>query len=107
MTEASAKLDEHLAASIAELAPAAKQPAMTAATPKLSGLHEAFGKFTQRVEAAADRLHKRMDSVGGFTENAVDKFGSAIDKVEAHAKSIDDAANQMTNGGPPMGNSGT
>lgn len=77
------------------------------ATPKLNGLSDAFGKFTARVEAAADKLQKRMDSVGDYTETAVTKFGAGVDKIEAQAKAIDDAANQMSNGGPPLGNSGS
>jgi len=75
------------------------------ATPKLNGLQDAFTAFTSRVEKAAESLISRMDAVAGTTENAVTKFGGAVDKVEATAKSIDDAANQLTNGGPPLGNS--
>lgn len=71
------------------------------ATPKLNGLHAAFAGFTARVEAAAGKLTARMDSVGAYTETAVQKFSGAVDTIEAQAKTIDDAANQITNGAPP------
>lgn len=79
-----------------------KKGLTVAGTPKLNGLTAAFDKFTARVEAAADSLHKRMDNVGSFTEGAVEKFGGAVEQIQAKAQAIDDAANQMTNGGPPL-----
>lgn len=75
------------------------------ATPNLNGITAAFEKFTARVEAAAVKLTARMDSVGTYTETAVEKFGGAVTTIEAKAKAIDDAANQMTNGGPPLDSS--
>jgi hypothetical protein len=75
------------------------------ATPKLNGLQDAFTAFTARVEKAAESLIQRMDAVAGTTEGAVTKFSGAVEKVAVTAKSIDDAANQLTNGGPPLGNS--
>ena len=75
-----------------------------ATTPKLNGLQDAFKAFTARVEAAAESLTNRMDTAAGTTETAITKFGHAVEQVEATAKSIDDAANQLTNGGPPLGN---
>lgn len=69
-------------------------------TPKLNGLQGAFAKFTERVEAVAETLMKRMDSAATMTEGAVEKFGGAVAAIEAQAKTIDDAANQLTNGGP-------
>lgn len=74
-------------------------------TPKLSGLQASFAKFTERVEAAAQKLMDKMDGTATTTEAAVEKFGGVVDSVAAQAKAIDDAANQMTNGGPPLGNS--
>lgn len=74
-------------------------------TPKLNGLQDYFAKFTERVEASVQKLMDKMDGTAGTTEAAVEKFGGAVDKVAATAKAIDDAANQMTNGGPPLGNS--
>ena len=82
-----------------------QREAKLSTTPKLNGLQDAFAAFTTRVEAAAQKLTERMDTVAVTTETAVTKFGSAVDKVEAQAKAIDDAANQITNGGPPLGNS--
>lgn len=70
-------------------------------TPKLSGLQDAFAKFTTRVEAAAQALIDKMEGTAASTETAVQKFGGAVDSVAATAKAIDDAANQLTNGGPP------
>lgn len=83
---------------------ALKKGIVLTSTPNLNGLTDAFAKFTQRVEDAALGLVKRMDSVAGTTENAVTKFGGAVDKVAETAKQIDDAANQLTNGAP-VGNS--
>jgi hypothetical protein len=74
-------------------------------TPKLDGLLGNFSAFTARVEAAAQKMSEKMDGTATFTEAAVDKFGTAVDKVHAQAQAIDDAANQLSNGGPPLGNS--
>ena len=84
---------------------ALKKGIILTSTPKLNGLQDAFTAFTARVEKAAEALINRMDSVAGTTEGAVEKFGGAVEKVAVTAKSIDDAANQLTNGGPPLGNS--
>jgi hypothetical protein len=81
---------------------ARKKGIILTTTPKLNGLQDAFKAFTSRVEAAADSLTKRMDSAATTTETAIVKFGAAVGQVEATAKSIDDAANQLTNGGPPL-----
>jgi hypothetical protein len=72
-------------------------------TPKLNGLQDAFKAFTARVEAAAESLTTRMDTAASTTETAITKFGAAVSQVEATAKDIDNAANQLTNGGPPLG----
>lgn len=123
--KASQVLDQHLSDSIAQMSTptvrpplptvpmptpsatvlAQPAPAASAGTPNLNGLQGAFANFTKRVDSAALSLTKRMDSVATFTETAVEKFGGAVDKVEAQARAIDNAANQMTNGGPPLGNS--
>jgi hypothetical protein len=126
-SKASQALDQHLTASIGQLSgnpetntvieptiiAAPSQPptpsiqtvkAPSTGTPALNSLQDTFSRFTARVDRAAAKLAARMDSVASFTETAVEKFGGAIDKVEAQAKAIDDAANQMTNGGPPLGN---
>ncbi len=83
----------------------AKPMPVTAQTPKLNGLPNAFASFIARVEAAAGKVHDKMNSVAGETESAVTKFSGAIDPIAAMAKQIDDTANQLTNGGPPLGNS--
>ena len=45
-----------------------------------------------------------MDTAAETTETAITKFGAAVGQVEATAKDIDNAANQLTNGGPALGN---
>jgi hypothetical protein len=83
---------------------ALKKGIVLTSTPKLNGLQDAFKAFTTRVEAAAESLTKRMDTAAETTETAITKFGAAVGQVEATAKDIDNAANQLTNGGPPLGN---
>jgi hypothetical protein len=84
---------------------ALKKGIILTSTPKLNGLQDAFKGFTERVEASVQKLMDKMDGTATTTEAAVEKFGSAVDKVAATAKQIDDAANQMTNGGPPLAGS--
>lgn len=78
---------------------------LVSSTPNLDGLQNVFANFTTRVDGLAKKLADRMQSVGDYTENAVTKFGNGVDKIEATAKAIDNAANQMTNGGPPLAGS--
>jgi hypothetical protein len=51
----------------------------------------------------AQRLHDKMDVAEKTTETSIVKFEGAVDQVLDTVKQIDDAANQMTNGGPPLG----
>ena len=71
-------------------------------TPKLNSLKGAFESFTKRVEAAAGTLLNQMDETGSSAEQAVTKFGGVVDSIHATVKDIEDTANQMTNGGPPL-----
>lgn len=75
-------------------------------TPKLLGLNDRLAGMISSVENAADRLHKRMESVENLSVNGIAKIDGVVSGVEAIARDIHDAANQMTNGGPPLlGNS--
>lgn len=75
-------------------------------TPKLMGLNDRLAGMLGSVEAAADRLHRRMTKVEDMSNDGIAKINTVVDSVEAIAKDIHDAANQMTNGGPPLlGNS--
>lgn len=76
-----------------------------AKTPKLNSLAGAFDSFANRVEAAAQKVLDRMESVGGGAETSAAKLDKAIDPIEAIVKNIDDTANQLTNGGPPLDDS--
>lgn len=98
------KLDTMLSSAIAQFSQPQRAPAMSA-TPKLDSLLDGFGLFAVTVEEAAGRLHERMARAAGKTVDAVDKFSGAVDKVEATAHAIDDAANRLTNGGPPLAGS--
>ena len=71
-------------------------------TPKLNSLKGAFESFTKRVEAAAGTLLNQMDETGSSAEQAVTKFGGVVESIHATVKDIEDTANQMTNGGPPL-----
>lgn len=97
------------AVSVSPAAAPAPQPAPSrttamANTPKLNSLMGSYDAFTARVEAAADAVHKRLDAIGGQAETSTAKLSKAVDPIEAMVKQIDDTANQLTNGGPPLGN---
>ena len=62
----------------------------------------AFDSFTARVDRAMGAVVARLQSVGGSAETSAAKLNSAIDPIEAVVKQVDDAANQLTNGGPPL-----
>lgn len=75
-------------------------------TPKLMGLNDRLAGMIGSVEMAADRLHKRMSKVEDMSTEGIAKINVVVDSVEAIAKDIHDAANQMSNGAPPLVDSG-
>lgn len=76
-------------------------------TPKLLGLNDRLAGMLGSVEAAADRLHRRMSKVEDMSVDGIAKIDAVVDSVEAIATEIHNAANQMTNGAPPLVDSNT
>lgn len=74
-------------------------------TPKLMGLNDRLAGMISSVETAADRMHKRIAKVEDMSSDGIAKINTVVDSVEAIAKDIHDAANQMTNGAPPLSDS--
>ncbi len=98
-----ARLRQVLDAEAARINPVVRMSRMT---PKLNGLQQKFAEFTARIEGAVDKIYDEMDQTAAYTESGIVKYSGAVRTIKETAKAIDDAANQMTNGGPPLADSG-
>lgn len=76
-----------------------------AGTPKLDGFMSGFDSFTAKVEGLVDDLNKSMADTVTQVGASTTKLGGAVGKIKAKAKQMEDVANQLSNGGPPLGNS--
>lgn len=101
MTPAGVKLDRFLDKAIRELS-GDVSPREVPMTPKLQGLASKLRHVTQSIEDRAVRLADRLDSVDQKDAEAHAKVHTEIDKIEDASRGLDDFANQVSNGGPPL-----
>lgn len=86
--------------------PPVRTPMAAPTTPKLNSLANAFANFTDRVEAAADKVLQRMEAAGSNVEDNVRKLDTAIDPIVAVSQNIAQVAGALSNGAPPLPASG-
>lgn len=76
-------------------------------TPKLQALAGKLRDVRARVEQRAVELSDRLDKVDQSSETNAGRLHTELDKIDAAVREVEDLANQMTNGGPPLEGSGS
>jgi hypothetical protein len=75
-------------------------------TPKLRGLSAKLRDVRGSIEARAEAIGKRLDGADQDSEVASALIHGELDKIEQATKDIVDFAKEMSNGGPPLEQSG-
>lgn len=71
-------------------------------TPKLQGLAAKMRDVTASIEGRALQLSDRLDKADRSSAQNADRVHAELDKIEAAVRQVEDLANQMSNGGPPL-----
>lgn len=83
-------------------APAPKPQDDTMTASKLSALADMAKSTTQELEAQADAALTRLDAAKTKAMGGISKLNDIAADLEKSTSAIEDFANQITNGGPPL-----